>query len=61
MNLNSEQEKYDLILTSETIYNIDSLQKLYNVIKHSLKRPNGIAYPLIPFYCATYFVFYFLI
>jgi protein-histidine N-methyltransferase len=42
MNLNFEQEKYDLILTSETIYNTDSLQKLYDVIKYSLKRPNGI-------------------
>ncbi|RIA96594.1 hypothetical protein C1645_815287 [Glomus cerebriforme] len=43
INLDSEQEKYDLILTSETIYNTDSLPNLYNVIKHSLKRPNGIA------------------
>ncbi|GBB86134.1 hypothetical protein RclHR1_01260005 [Rhizophagus clarus] len=43
INLNSEQEKYDLIISSETIYNTDSLPKLYNVIKYSLKRPNGIA------------------
>ncbi|CAG8611575.1 15808_t:CDS:2, partial [Funneliformis mosseae] len=43
MNLESEQEKYDLILTSETIYNADSIPKLYDVIKHSLRRPSGIA------------------
>ncbi|CAB4401087.1 unnamed protein product [Rhizophagus irregularis] len=43
INLNSEQEKYDLILSSETIYNTDSLPKLYNVIKYSLKRPSGVA------------------
>ncbi|CAG8535124.1 1338_t:CDS:2 [Diversispora eburnea] len=44
MNLQSNEEKYDIILTSETIYNSDSLPKLYNVIKNSLKRPNGVAY-----------------
>ncbi len=56
MNLNSEQEKYDLILTSETIYNTDSLPKLYDVIKYSLKRSSGIAYPLhkIIFYLDTF-------
>lgn len=45
MNLQTNEEKYDIILTSETIYNSDSLPKLYNVIKNSLKRPDGVAYP----------------
>ncbi|RHZ75389.1 hypothetical protein Glove_214g42 [Diversispora epigaea] len=44
MDLQSNEEKYDIILTSETIYNSDSLPKLYNVIKNSLKRPSGVAY-----------------
>ncbi|KAF0483238.1 S-adenosylmethionine-dependent methyltransferase [Gigaspora margarita] len=44
LNLYSNQEKYDIILSSETIYNLDSIPKLYNVIKNALKYPNGIAY-----------------
>lgn len=35
---------YDVILTSETIYAVESHAKLYNVIKRHLKKPNGIAY-----------------
>lgn len=35
---------YDVILTSETIYAVESHAKLYNVIKRYLKEPNGIAY-----------------
>lgn len=35
---------YDVILTSETIYAVESHVKLYNVIKRHLKEPNGIAY-----------------
>ena len=35
---------YDVILTSETIYSVESHVKLYNVIKRNLKKPNGIAY-----------------
>ncbi|CAG8776976.1 14537_t:CDS:2, partial [Cetraspora pellucida] len=44
LNLHSNQEKYDIILSSETIYNLNSIPKLYNVIKHALKYPNGVAY-----------------
>ncbi|CAH1762801.1 5399_t:CDS:10 [Entrophospora sp. SA101] len=44
INIDSEENKYDMIITSETIYNINSLPKLYNVIKNTLKRPNGVAY-----------------
>ncbi|XP_014228443.1 histidine protein methyltransferase 1 homolog [Trichogramma pretiosum] len=36
-------EKYDFILTSETIYNPDNNEKLYNVFKHLLKK-NGIGF-----------------
>ncbi|CAG8549464.1 4385_t:CDS:2 [Ambispora gerdemannii] len=42
LDIKSEKEKYDLILTSETIYNENSIEKLYNVIKNVLKRPNGV-------------------
>ena len=35
---------YDVILTSETIYAVESHVKLYNVIKRHLKEPSGIAY-----------------
>jgi len=35
---------YDVILTSETIYAVESHVKLYNVIKRHLKEPDGIAY-----------------
>lgn len=35
---------YDVILTSETIYAVESHVKLYNVIKRHLKKPDGIAY-----------------
>ncbi|KAF9425367.1 Histidine protein methyltransferase 1 [Podila epigama] len=34
----SDNDKYDLILTSETIYAEESHMKLYNTIKNSLKR-----------------------
>ncbi|CAG8503927.1 16951_t:CDS:2, partial [Racocetra fulgida] len=37
---NELNEKYDIILSSETIYNLSSIPKLYNVIKHALKYPN---------------------
>lgn len=35
---------YDVILTSETIYAVESHVKLYNIIKRHLKKPDGIAY-----------------
>ncbi|KAG9288737.1 hypothetical protein G9A89_004356 [Geosiphon pyriformis] len=43
LNIQSSEEKYDLLLTSETIYNPDSAKKLYDVIKNILKPPKGIA------------------
>lgn len=36
--------KYDVILTSETIYAVESHVKLYNVVKRHLKKPSGVAY-----------------
>ncbi|KAF9583047.1 Histidine protein methyltransferase 1, partial [Lunasporangiospora selenospora] len=38
MDFQSDADKYDLILTSETIYAEESHQKLYDTIKNSLKR-----------------------
>jgi predicted nicotinamide N-methyase len=40
--VDGEDKKYDLILTSETIYEAMSHKKLYELIKRSLS-PNGIA------------------
>ncbi|XP_015509326.2 histidine protein methyltransferase 1 homolog [Neodiprion pinetum] len=39
----NDYEKYDLILTSETIYNPDNQKKLHNIFKTQLKK-NGSAY-----------------
>ena len=36
--------KYDVILTSETIYAVESHAKLFHFIKRHLKRPDGAAY-----------------
>ncbi|KAF9134420.1 hypothetical protein BGX30_011937 [Mortierella sp. GBA39] len=38
LGFKSDEDKYDLILTSETIYAEESHQKLYATIKNSLKR-----------------------
>jgi len=38
------QHSYDVLLTAETIYNVQSLPRLYGLIKHCLKPPNGICY-----------------
>ena len=35
---------YDVILTSETIYAVESHAKLYHFIKRHLKKPDGLAY-----------------
>ena len=35
---------YDVILTSETIYEVNSHVKLYHFIKSHLKKPNGVVY-----------------
>ncbi|KAJ7340442.1 Histidine protein methyltransferase 1 [Desmophyllum pertusum] len=35
---------YDVILTSETIYSVESHAKLYHFIKRHLKKPDGLAY-----------------
>jgi hypothetical protein len=37
----NEAKKYDLILTSETIYNVDNQAKLIAIFKHCLKRDGG--------------------
>ena len=39
-----EEMMYDIILTSETIYSVDSYYKLYTFIKRHLKKPDGLAY-----------------
>jgi len=38
--------RYDMILTSETIYSPVSYKKLHNVMA-SVLRPNGVMYPLL--------------
>lgn len=40
----NEKGTYDIILSSETIYNLDSQKRLYQVIEKHLKRPSGVAY-----------------
>ncbi|KAF8387576.1 hypothetical protein HHK36_026230 [Tetracentron sinense] len=43
----SEQDPgagYDIILMSETVYSISSLQNLYGLIKKCMSRPHGVAY-----------------
>ncbi|KAF3788050.1 Histidine methyltransferase 1-like protein [Nymphaea thermarum] len=35
---------YDIILMAETVYSLSSLQSLYELVKKSLRRPNGIVY-----------------
>ncbi|KAI7905532.1 uncharacterized protein BX663DRAFT_500055 [Cokeromyces recurvatus] len=40
--LNVDQEKYDMIVTSETIYAEHALPDLIQVIQKALKKPNGI-------------------
>ncbi|CAN6469585.1 unnamed protein product [Victoria cruziana] len=35
---------YDIILMAETVYSLSSLQGLYELIKKSLRRPNGTVY-----------------
>ncbi|KAG0344788.1 Histidine protein methyltransferase 1 [Podila humilis] len=47
VDFKSDEDKYDLILTSETIYAEESHLKLYSTIKHSLKRQGGGARALV--------------
>ena len=42
------EKKFDMILSSETIYNADNHEKLLNVFSSCLK-PTGIVYPLLTF------------
>ncbi|KAJ1406589.1 S-adenosyl-L-methionine-dependent methyltransferase [Sesbania bispinosa] len=35
---------YDFILMAETVYSINSLQNLYNLIKKCLRHPDGVVY-----------------
>lgn len=41
--LTADQEKFDFILTSETIYNVQNYDKIINILKTKLK-PHGICY-----------------
>lgn len=43
---NVDDSQFDVIITSETIYNPQSYQKLHDVIRKKLK-PGGSAYPLV--------------
>jgi hypothetical protein len=45
VELSANKNKYDYILTSETIYNPDNYRKLLAVFKECL-RPGGVMYPL---------------
>ncbi|KAE9607962.1 putative protein-histidine N-methyltransferase [Lupinus albus] len=40
----TEGAGYDFILMAETVYSINSLQNLYNLIKKCLKHPDGVVY-----------------
>ena len=40
----NEEETYDIILSSETIYNMDSQKRLYHFIERHLKKHSGVAY-----------------
>ncbi|KAJ3087423.1 hypothetical protein HK102_011144 [Quaeritorhiza haematococci] len=40
----TSSEKYDVILTSETIYSEDSQRSLYNLMKSALKPGTGVAF-----------------
>ncbi|XP_002740457.1 histidine protein methyltransferase 1 homolog [Saccoglossus kowalevskii] len=42
-NMPNDEDKFDVILTSETIYNVDSLDKLHQIIKSTLKI-DGVVY-----------------
>ncbi|KAI8884379.1 hypothetical protein K501DRAFT_182357 [Backusella circina FSU 941] len=42
LNIKQEQDKYDIIITSETIYAEHALPDLINVIQKSLHKPNGV-------------------
>ncbi|KAI9336256.1 hypothetical protein BD770DRAFT_401785 [Pilaira anomala] len=42
--LNVDQEKYDMIVTSETIYAEHALPDLISVFQKALKKPNGVCY-----------------
>lgn len=39
----ADEEKFDFILTSETIYNVNNYDKIINVLKTKLK-PTGVCY-----------------
>lgn len=43
MQKNIKDYKYDFILSSETIYNVDNHQKIYEIFKNHLKN-DGIGY-----------------
>jgi hypothetical protein len=43
-DLTASEEKYDIILTSETIYNPDNYSKLLNFFKSRLKKEGGKVY-----------------
>ncbi|XP_020242021.1 histidine protein methyltransferase 1 homolog [Asparagus officinalis] len=41
---NSSSDGYDVILMAETVYELSSLQSLYDLIKKCLLRPSGVVY-----------------
>lgn len=44
--ITNEDNKFDFIFTSETIYNTENYRKLHNVFEKLLKK-NGAMYPFI--------------
>ncbi|KAI9284216.1 hypothetical protein BC943DRAFT_343669 [Umbelopsis sp. AD052] len=43
MNLSDNLNKYDMIVTSETVYSEDSIPGLVTVLQNTLKKPDGVA------------------
>jgi protein-histidine N-methyltransferase len=43
MNLSDNANKYDMIVTSETVYSEESIPGLVKVLQNTLKKPDGVA------------------
>jgi protein-histidine N-methyltransferase len=43
MSLTDNADRYDMIVTSETVYSEESIPGLVNALQNTLKKPDGIA------------------
>ncbi|KAG2171988.1 hypothetical protein INT43_001465, partial [Umbelopsis isabellina] len=44
MSLSDNSDRYDMIVTSETVYSEESIPGLVNALQNTLKKPEGVAY-----------------